>query len=374
MRFSSDSAPLSSDRPHIGILLMNVGSPDAPTAKEVRPYLAQFLGDARVVELPGWLWKPVLHGILLNTRPRRSARLYQRIWTEEGSPLIVHSRRQAAALQRHLDEEFDPNQVKFSVEIGMRYGNPSISAGLGKLRSTGATHLLALPMFPQYSQTTTATALDALFDTLKTWRWMPDLRTITTYHTHPAYIEALAQSIEQHWQEHGRARRILFSYHGIPEAYVNHGDPYQRECYTTTSLLAERLNLCDEEYGISFQSRLGPVEWLRPYTDETLAAWGREGVESMEAICPGFSADCLETVDEVEHEGGEAFVEAGGGKFTYIPALNDRPQHILALAEIVRAYIQGWTSTDARQVQLASMETPAPIESTGELFAETKPA
>jgi len=342
MRFTSAEAPLSSSQPHIGILLMNVGSPDAPTAKAVRPYLAEFLGDPRVVELPGWFWKPLLHGILLNTRPRRSARLYQRIWTDEGSPLIVNSRRQASALQQEIDVRFAGENVRFTVEIGMRYGNPSIAAGLDKLRTAGITHLLALPMFPQYSQTTTATALDALFDTLKGWRWMPQLRTITTYHTHPAYIEALAQSIEEYWKEHGRARRILFTYHGVPEAYVNNGDPYQRECYTTTDLLVTRLNLREEEYGVSFQSRLGPVEWLRPYTDETLAAWGRAGLESVETICPGFSADCLETVDEVAHEGGEAFAETGGGKFAYIPALNDRPEHIAALAQLVAEQIQGW--------------------------------
>lgn len=342
MRFTSNDAPRLANQPHIGVLLMNVGSPDAPTARAVRPYLAEFLGDARVVELPGWLWKPVLHGILLNTRPRRSARLYQRIWTEEGSPLIVHSQRQARALQEELDARYDKETVRFTVEIGMRYGNPSIAAGLEKLRAAGITHLLALPMFPQFSQTTTATALDALFDTLKTWRWMPDLRTITTYHTHPAYIEALAQSIEEHWQTHGRARRILFTYHGIPEAYVTHGDPYQRECYATTNLLVERLGLTDDAYSVSFQSRLGPVEWLRPYTDETLEAWGRAGLESVETICPGFSADCLETVDEVAHEGGEAFTVAGGGKFAYIPALNDRPAHIDLLAQLVNEHIQGW--------------------------------
>lgn len=342
MRFSSIEAPPSESKPHIGILLMNVGSPDAPTAKAVRPYLAEFLGDPRVVELPGWLWKPVLHGILLNTRPRRSAQLYQRIWSAEGSPLIVNSRRQATALQKEIDTRFAGENVRFTVEIGMRYGNPSIAAGLEKLRAAGATHLLALPMFPQYSQTTTATALDALFDTLKTWRWMPQLRTITTYHTHPAYIEALAHSIEEHWRQHGRARRILFTYHGVPEAYVTHGDPYQRECYTTTDLLVTRLNLHDGEYGISFQSRLGPVEWLRPYTDETLTAWGNERLESVETICPGFSADCLETVDEVAHEGGEAFVEAGGGEFAYIPALNDRPEHIALLTQLVAEEIQGW--------------------------------
>lgn len=339
---------------HIGIMLMNVGSPDAPTARAVRPYLAQFLGDERVVELPGWLWKPALHGVLLNTRPRRSARLYENIWTKEGSPLIVHSRRQAEALQTALAPIAAEKGVHISVEIGMRYGNPSIAAGLDKLRTAGMTHLLALPMFPQYSQTTTATALDALFDALKEWRWMPELRTITAYHTHPLYIEAVAESIEEHWRINGRAERILFSYHGVPEAYVTHGDPYRRQCHETTALLVDRLALREGEYDTSFQSRLGPVEWLRPYTDETLEAWGKEKLASAEAICPGFSADCLETVDEVEREGSEAFAEAGGGKFTYIPALNDRPLHIKALAQIVIEQMRGWLPENP------SVELPLP--------------
>lgn len=333
--------PLS---PRIGVLLTNVGSPDAPTARAVRPYLAQFLGDKRVVEWPGWFWKPLLHGVLLNTRPRRSARLYQKIWTDEGSPLIVNTRRQVEGLRERLNCSANhlENEPRFVVEMGMRYGNPSISQGLTKLRDAGCSHLLILPMYPQYSQTTTGTSFDAVFDALKQWRWVPEMRTVGDYHTHPAYIEALARSIESHWNTHGRAERILFSYHGIPEAYVKRGDPYQRQCYATSALLAERLSLKPHDYGVSFQSRLGPVEWLRPYTDETLAEWGKAGLASAEAICPGFSADCLETVDEVAREGKESFEEAGGGEFTYIPALNASAAHIEALARLVNEHVQGW--------------------------------
>ena len=323
----------------IGILLTNVGTPAAPTARALRPYLAQFLGDKRIVEWPSWLWKPVLHGILLNIRPRKSAKLYQRIWTDKGSPLLLILQRQAEALQELLADSLgSPVKVTF----GMRYGQPSIASALQTLAEAGVERILAFPLFPQYSATTTATSFDAVFDELKQWRKLPELRTINQYHTHPLYIRALANTIREQWQETGRPERLLFSFHGIPHAYILKGDPYDEQCRHTAQLVAETLNLADDEWFVSFQSRLGPMDWLQPYTDETLSAWGSEGVTHVDALCPGFSADCLETSDEVGHEGKLSFQEAGGGRFNYISALNDRADHLEALVAIITNHLQGW--------------------------------
>lgn len=323
----------------IGVLLTNVGTPAAPTAKAVRPYLAEFLGDKRVIEWPGWLWKPVLHGIILNTRPRKSAELYQRVWTDEGSPLLVILQKQAAALQTVLD---DTLPVPVTVGYGMRYGDPSIADAMQAMRAANVQKLLVLPMFPHYSATTTGTSLDAVFRELQRWRWIPDLRTVNAYHDHPGYIRAVANSIEAQWAQTGRPDRLLFSFHGIPLDYFEKGDPYYCQCHKTARLVAEALNLPDEMWFVTFQSRFGPQQWLQPYTDRTLEAWGRAGVQHVDAVCPGFSADCLETTDEVGHEGRLAFQEAGGGQFNYIPALNDRPNHIAVLADLVTKHLAGW--------------------------------
>ncbi len=333
------TSPAPAHAPAVGVLLVNVGSPKAPTARAVRPYLAEFLGDPRVIELSPWLWKPLLHGILLNTRPRRSARLYQNIWSEEGSPLIANLRKQAAGVGALLSSAL---QTPVAVEIGLRYGTPSVAEGLRKLRDCGAERLAVFPLFPQYSATTTATAFDAVFDELKQWRHVPALRTIQHYHDHPAYIAALANTIREQWQTEGRAERLLFSFHGIPKSYAQKGDPYPNECRATAARLAQALGIGEDEYWLTFQSRLGPIEWLRPYTDETMEAWGKAGVPSVQALCPGFSGDCLETVDEVGREARHTFQEAGGGRFTYIPALNDRPDHLYALNQILLEALQGW--------------------------------
>jgi ferrochelatase len=328
----------------IGVLLTNVGSPAAPTTGALRRYLAQFLGDPRLIEYPRWWWLPLLHGVILNTRPRRSAALYRHIWTEEGSPLLVTMRRQAEALQSALQGMLT---VPIKVAIGARYGEPSIAAGLRQLDEAGARRILVFPLYPQYSATTTATSFDAVFDELKTWRRLPELRTINHYHDHPGYVAALAASVREHWATSGRPDRLLISYHGIPQEYALKGDPYDWHCRETTRLLAEALGLEDDDFTMTFQSRFGPSEWLQPYTDETLEAWGREGVAHVDALCPGFSADCLETTDEVAREGGELFREAGGGELHYIPALNDRPDHIAALADVVIANLGGWLEPDA---------------------------
>lgn len=322
-----------------GVLLTNVGTPTAPTATAVRPYLQQFLGDPRVIEFPRWLWWPLLNAIILNTRPRRSAKLYRNIWSKEGSPLLVNLQQQGAALERQLQRQ---TGVAVPVAVGMRYGEPSLTAAMRQLDQAGVRRLLVLPLYPQYSATTTGTSLDGLFAELQRWRWLPELRTITHYPDHPGYIAALATSVEEYWQEHGQADRLLLSFHGIPRSYSIQGDPYAWECRQTAHLLAERLKLADGDYAISFQSRFGPQEWLKPYTDETLAAWGHQGVRSVQVLAPGFSSDCLETIDELGREGRETFLAAGGESFGYIPALNARPDHITALTDLVLTHLQGW--------------------------------
>ncbi len=318
-----------------GVLLTNVGSPAAPTTGALRAYLAQFLGDPRVIEYPRGLWLPLLHGVILNTRPRRSAELYRRVWTEDGSPLLAILRRQGAALQEMLGDST-------RVAVGVRYGQPSIAAALRELDAGGARRILVLPLYPHYSATTTATSLDAVFDELKTWRRVPELRTVNQYYDHPAYIAALAASVREHWAAHGRPQRLLLSYHGIPQEYADQGDPYPRQCAATTALLVAALGLSEGEYAMTFQSRFGPSQWLLPATATTLAEWGREGLALVDALCPGFSADCLETIDEIAREGAHEFREAGGGELRYIPALNDRPDHVAALADLVRAHVGEW--------------------------------
>lgn len=326
----------------IGVLLTNVGTPASPTTKDVRPYLAQFLGDRRIIDLPRWLWMPILHGPILMTRPKRSARLYQNVWSDEGSPLLVTLRKQGVGLQTILDERLDPSTPPVRVAIGMGYGSPSIPEGLVKLLEAGAQRILVLPLFPQYSTTTTAASLDVVFDALRQQPWMPEVRTVNGYHDDEGYLTALERSIREHWQNQGRAERLLFSYHGIPKRYSERGEPYYAQCQETTRLLAARLGLAEGEWAVSFQSRFGPIEWLRPYTDELLEEWGAAGLGSVDVVCPGFSADCLETIDEIAREARESFQAAGGGDFHYIPALNDRPDHLNALADMVIKQLQGW--------------------------------
>ncbi len=323
----------------LGVLLTNVGTPASPTAKDVRPYLAQFLGDRRIIDLPKWLWYPILYGIILVTRPKRSAKLYQKVWTDEGSPLLVILRRQAAGIQALLDQRLD---VPVRVEIGMGYGSPSVADGLRALQAAGARRILVLPLYPQYSTTTTAATFDAVFAEVKRWRWMPELRTVHGYHDDEAYLAALETTIREQWQTHGRAERLLFSYHGIPKSYSDRGEPYFQQCHRTSQLLAQRMGLADDEWFVTFQSRFGPIEWLKPYTDHSLEEWGKAGVASVDAVCPGFSADCLETIDEIGREAADSFLEAGGQNFNYIPALNDRPDHLALLADIVEQNLQGW--------------------------------
>ena len=321
--------------PTAGLLLVNLGTPDSPAPADVRRYLAEFLWDPRVVETPRWLWWPLLHGIILNTRPRRSAEAYRRIWTEAGSPLLLHTKRQAKALQARLG-----GQVK--VVPAMRYGNPSIAAGLLELREAGCERILVFPLYPQYSATTTASTFDAVTEELRRWRRVPELRFIGQYHSESGYIAALAASIREYQQENGTPEKLILSFHGIPQRYAEAGDPYPRQCEHTARLLAEALGLEDDRWQLTYQSRMGREPWLQPYTSATLEALAREGVRQVQVLCPGFAADCLETLEEIAMENRDIFLAHGGERYGYIPCLNDRPDHVEALAAIARSHLGGW--------------------------------
>jgi len=325
--------------PRVGILLTNLGTPQAPEKKPLRTYLKQFLSDPRVVEVPRLLWWFILNGVILNIRPARSAAAYKTVWTERGSPLMFHSRDQAEALRSVISEQFGN---KVMVDFAMRYGSPAIPDVLQNMLQQGVRKLLVLPLYPQYSGATTASTFDAIAEDFTARRWLPDLRFISHYHDHPAYITALADSIRAFRAQHGSADKLLFSYHGEPQKYLDRGDPYHCECLKTSRLVAEQLGLHKEEYTSAFQSRFGREEWLKPYTDETLKGFPQQGIKSVQVICPGFSADCLETLEEIAVENRDYFLEAGGEDFVYIPCLNSSPGHISCLATIVKEHLQGW--------------------------------
>lgn len=306
------------------IVVVNLGTPDAPTTAAVRRYLAEFLWDPRVVEQPRWLWWLILNLVILRIRPRRSAHAYQTVWTPAGSPLLVGSR----ALTEGLAERFG---AAATVRLAMRYGNPSIRTVLRQLADDGYGRILVLPLYPQYSATTTASVIDGVTAEIAGWRVVPELRWLTRYPDHPAYIAALAASVREHWAEHGRGERLLLSFHGIPQRYVAAGDPYEAECRCTAAALQRALELPDEQLVLSFQSRVGREPWLSPYTDETLVALGKAGVRTIDALCPGFAVDCLETNEEIAIRGAEEFASGGGQHLRYIPALNARPDHVAAL-------------------------------------------
>lgn len=323
----------------MGILLVNLGTPDAPTAVALRRYLAEFLWDPRVVEMPRSLWWIVLHAIILRVRPARSARLYQKVWQAEGSPLLVISQKQCDALERRMKQQFEN---KVNIVLAMRYGNPSISAGMRELQKAGVRRLLVVPLYPQYSATTTASTFDAVVDVLKRWRWLPEVRFINGYCDDAAYINALVTRIKHHWTMQERAKILLFSYHGLPERYHLQGDPYHCQCHKTARLVAEALVLEDNQWRVSFQSRFGREEWLKPYTDGLLKKLPEEDLKSVDVVCPGFAADCLETLEEIAGQNQQLFLRAGGERFSYISALNDMPEHIDALSKLILRHMQGW--------------------------------
>ncbi len=319
------------------ILLVNLGTPDAPTAPAVKRYLAEFLGDPRVVELPRLLWLPILHGIILNTRPAKSAAKYATIWTSEGSPLKVHTERQAKLLKGLLGER---GRKDLLIDWAMRYGNPSIPVVLDRLAAAGATEILILPLYPQFAGSTTASTQDAVNAWLKRQKQPPAVRWVEDYPTDPGYIGALAASIRDHWLAHGRSEKLVMSFHGIPQRSVDRGDPYASQCHATAQALAAALGLSPDQWMATFQSRFGAAKWLQPYTQPTLEELARGGLKRVDVLCPGFPADCLETLEEISMECREAFLHAGGETFHYIPCLNERPDWIAALAGLCQSHVR----------------------------------
>ena len=309
-----------------GIILTNVGTPDSPTPTAVRSFLRDFLSDRRVVEMPRFVWLPILYGIILTTRPRASAKLYKKIWTDQGSPLLVYSQ-----LIAHKLEE----KLQCPVVLGMNYGNPSIQNALEELRAKSVDKIIVLPLFPQYSATTTAASFDIVAASLKTWRVLPAIEVINQYATNESYIASLTHSIKTFWSAHGQAPHLLFSFHGIPERFVNSGDPYPEWCHATARLVAEQLNLSANQWSVSFQSRLGRAKWLTPYTEHVLSALPKNGTTHLQVVCPGFAVDCLETLEEIAIRGKKQFIEAGGKIFEYIPALNDSDEQVNTLAKVI---------------------------------------
>ena len=323
----------------IGILVTNLGTPTEPTAKGVRPFLREFLSDPRVVEIPRVVWWFILNGIILLLRPGRSARAYKSIWTDAGSPLKIHTEAQADALRQKLQAEFGEQIL---VDCAFRYGAPSIGQVIQSLMERGARKIVVLPMYPQYAASTTGSTFDAIAKDLSSRRWVPDLRFISHYHDNPAYIAALADSVRQFREVHGGSEKLVFSFHGTPRKSLDDGDPYFCECQKTARLLAAALNLGEGDYLTTFQSRFGAAEWLQPYTDKTLQELAAAGTKSVQVLCPGFSSDCLETLEEVAIENRDIFIEAGGEHYQYIPALNAEPAHIDMMATLVKNNVQGW--------------------------------
>ncbi len=351
--YSARSNSKHGESGRIGVLLTNLGTPDAPTKKALRPYLKEFLSDPRVIELPRFRWWLVLNLLILNTRPKKSAELYQKIWTKEGSPLLVITEKQAAKLERELQAQFGEQII---VEIGMGYGNPSIASALAALRERGMEKLLVLPLFPHYSGTTTASMFDAVTNALQKWRAIPEFRMVMNYHDEPGYITALARVTQELWDREGKPEKLVMSFHGIPLRYSQGGDPYFAQCHKTGRMLAEALDLGTDHYIISFQSLFGKEEWLRPYTDETLRQLAASGTKAVDVICPGFLGDCLETLEEIDGLNRELFLHAGGERFRYIPCLNDRNDLIQCLAQLVVRHTQGWevagnTSTEKESLR-----------------------
>jgi ferrochelatase len=314
-----------------GVLLVNLGTPDAATPQAIKKFLGQFLHDKRVVDMSRWLWCPLLHGIILPIRAPKVAKLYQGVWMDEGSPLMVYSQRQAAALEK---------KIEIPVELGMTYGNPSLLDGVQRLIERGANEIIVLPLYPQYSATTTAAVVDGLGKAFKQLTIVPAHRVLSDYHDHPMYIKALADSVRSSWERQGKGEYLLCSYHGIPKRFADNGDIYPQHCEKTTQLLAQELGLDSTQIGMTYQSRFGREEWLKPYTDKTLQQLPSQGIKKLDILTPAFSADCLETLEEISEECGEEFLKAGGETFQYIPCLNDNASHIDMMANLIHPDIE----------------------------------
>ncbi len=338
MFFRKEPPNVHGARIKTAVVLVNLGTPEAPTRKAVRSYLKEFLSDRRVVEIPGVVWWCILHGIILPFSSTKSAEKYASIWMPDGSPLKIYTQRQAALLQTTLSDRGEDVTVTYA----MRYGEPSVSNVLDRLKGAGCDRIVILPAYPQYSGTTTASVFDAVFTHYVRVRNVPQLRFIKHYYEHPAYIEALKQRVLAYWEVHGRPDKLVMSFHGVPKRTQMLGDPYYYECQKTARLLAQALSLPESKYLLTFQSRFGRAEWLQPYTAPTLAQFGKAGVKRIDVVCPGFTSDCLETLEEISMEGRDLFLAAGGKTFHYIPCLNDAPVAGVALADIVTEYLAGW--------------------------------
>lgn len=330
---------MTAQRPPFGVLLVNLGTPTAPTTAAVREYLAEFLWDKRVVDVPRPLWWLILHGIILRFRPRRVAKAYASVWTKDGSPLMAISRRQQQALAAALKEQYG---CDIPVTLAMTYGEPSMEQAGRELRAAGVSRMLVLPLYPQFSSSTTAAVYDRLATGLKGCPHLPETRWVNEYHVHPQYIKALADSVREYRAQHGTGDKLLLSFHGIPQRYEDRGDPYPSQCRATAAAVADELGLNEDQWLCTFQSRFGREEWVKPYTDYTLEAWGKEGLARVDVISPAFAADCLETLEELDVENRELFLHSGGKDYHYIPCLNDRPDHIGLLASLVREHSAGW--------------------------------
>lgn len=349
--FRGESDFAHGEVPEAGVLLAILGTPDAPTPSAVRRYLREFLGDPRVIELSRPVWWLILNLFVLPFRPKKSAALYASVWTDEGSPLLVISQKQQAAIAAGLAASYER---EIPVALGATYGNPSMASALDELQAKGCRRILFLPLFSHYSSTSTGAAYDALARELATLRWIPELRTILHFHDDPGYIAALASSVHERWDRDGEPDMLLMSFHGVPQRYLENGDPYHCQCLKTGRLLAEALGLGDDRHQVSFQSLFGREEWIKPYTDKTIEAMAKSGIRKLDVICPGFAADCLETLEEIEVENREIFMHAGGEQFRYIPALNDRTDHIESLVALIEGNLGGWVDRrdgDARDAE-----------------------
>lgn len=326
----------------MGVLLVNLGSPDAATPKAVRKYLAEFLSDPRVVEIPSLIWKIILYGVILWVRPKKSAEKYETIWTDNGSPLLYYSRRQAQFIERVLTKKY---KGPINVALAMRYGKPDIKSELEGLKLAGVQRLLVMPLYPQYSGTTTASVFDEVTRVLQSWRWIPEVRFVNQYHDHKLYIDALVKSVNAHWAKNKHGDILVFSFHGIPQRNFQLGDPYYCQCQKTARMVAEQLELPEHRWQVVFQSRFGRTEWLKPYCTDTLAELPKLGRKSIDIICPGFASDCLETLEEIDQENREIFLGNGGQNYQYIPCLNDSSPHIQALCSVINQHTLGWAET-----------------------------
>ena len=338
MKYEGEKNYKHGKKEKIGILITNIGTPDKPNKEALKTYLKEFLSDPRVIETPKLIWQAILRLIILNLRPQKSAKLYKSIWKKSGGPLLVMLEKQRRGIKKVL-------QIKLKnikIEIGMRYGNPSIKLGLERLRSKSCRKILILPLYPQYCAATTGSTFDKVTEILRKWRWIPEIRFVNNYFEESMYIECLVKSIKESWKKFGKTQKLIFSYHGVPKKYLLKGDPYYCFCQKTTRLVTERMKLKKKDYITTFQSKFGPGEWLQPYTDKTLEELPKKGIKKIHILSPGFSADCLETIEELEVQNKENFLSSGGERYNYIKCLNDDPQHLKMLGFLILNHIKGW--------------------------------